>query len=94
MPLSLFFNLFVSIEVLNYIQINIKTYLAYIRSSKIYISVFTMCSFQESNSNWTKLSISLTDEVLEPLIAYQKPFPDVKVSNNFIPVTNVLVISI
>lgn len=39
-------------------------------------------SFAKLNSNWTKLSISLTDEVLEPLTAYQKPFPDVKIRIN------------
>jgi len=34
--------------------------------------------FQESDSNWITLNKRMTEEVLEPLTSYQKPFIDVK----------------
>jgi len=38
-----------------------------------------MLYFQEYDDNWTKLRHRVSEEVLEPLTSYLKPFPDVKV---------------
>ena len=43
----------------------------------------TMFWFQGANDNWFTLSDRLTEEVLEPLSSYQKPFVDVKVNLKF-----------